>query len=129
MSSFHLAKEVLRFFRDRFISEVDASAIVMDLLHWDIIDEGDKKEISIALNPVQQRKILHLCLMKKCTNDALKTACDVMIGVAGNPKMVALGADMKKKLEAGKCCVCVCVHSCECVLMATHVICHFVFIQ
>ena len=28
----------------------------------------------------------------------------MMIGVAGNPKMAALGADLQKELEAGKRC-------------------------
>ena len=84
---------------------MDSSAIVIDLFHNGIIDEGDKKEISIVFNPTEKNKILYLHLTKKCTNDALKTICDVMIGVAGNPKMAALGADMKKRLEAGKYCV------------------------
>ncbi len=84
---------------------MDSSAIVIDLFYKDIIDEGDQKEISTVRNPTEKNKILHLHLMKKCTNDALKTVCDVMIGVAGNPKMAALGTDMKKRLEAGKCCV------------------------
>ena len=84
---------------------MDANAIVMKLLHNNIIDEGDQREISVLHNPNEKNEILHLRLMKKCTNDALKTVCDVMIGVAGNPKMAALGADMKKRLEAGKYCV------------------------
>ena len=84
---------------------MDSSAIVIDLFYKGIIDEGNQKEISTVLNPTEKNKILHLHLMKKCTNDALKTVCDVMIGVAGNPKMAALGTDMKKRLEAGKCCV------------------------
>ena len=84
---------------------MDANAIVMKLLHNDIIDEGDQREISVVHNPNEKNEILHLRLMKKCTNDALKTVCDVMIGVAGNPKMAALGADMQKRLEAGKYCV------------------------
>ena len=84
---------------------MDANAIVMKLLHNNIIDEGDQREISVLHNPNEKNEILHLRLTKKCTNDALKTVCDVMIGVAGNPKMAALGADMKKRLEAGKYCV------------------------
>ena len=38
--------------------------------------------------------------MKKCTNDALRIICDVMIGLAGYPKMAALGAaDMQQRLD------------------------------
>ena len=84
---------------------MDANAIVMKLLHNDIIDEGDQKEVSNVSNPIEQNEILHLCLKKKCTNNTLKTVCDAMIGVAGNPKMAALGTDMQKRLEAGKYCV------------------------
>ena len=82
---------------------MDANAIVMTLLHKGIIHEGDQKDVSIVSNPIEQNEILHLRLKKKCTNDALKTVCDVMIGVAGNPKMAALGADMQKRLETGNC--------------------------
>ena len=84
---------------------MDANAIVMKLLHKGIIHEGDRKEVSNVSNPIEQNEILHLCLKKKCTNDALKTVCDAMIGVVGNPKMATLGADMKKRLEGGKYCV------------------------
>ena len=80
---------------------MDANAIVMKLLHNNIIDDGDQREISVLHNSNEKNEILHLRLMKKCSNDALKTVCDVMIGVAGNPKMAALGADMQKRLEAG----------------------------
>ena len=44
-------------------------------------------------------------------NDALRIVCDVMIGVASNPKMAALGADMQKRLETGKYYVCACIHA------------------
>ena len=84
---------------------MDANAIVMTLLHNGIINEGDQREVSIVFNPIEKNKILHLCLRNRCTNDALKMVCDVMIGVAGNPKMAALGTDMQRRLETGKCSV------------------------
>ena len=105
--SFLLAEEVLLYFRDQFISEVDTDTVVMELLHRSIIDEGDRREISGVHNPKVKNGILHEHLKKKCTIDALRTVCDVMIGVAGNPKMAALGNDMKKRLESGNgACAC-----------------------
>ena len=86
---------------------MDANAIVMELLHRSIIDGGDQREISAVHNPVVKNGILHEHLKKKCTNDALRTVCDVMIGVAGNPRMAALGNDMKRRLETGNG-VCTC---------------------
>ena len=80
--SSHLAEIVLFIFRDRFISEMDTTAIDMELLHRGNIDKGDQRRIEMKLNPDRKNQILHKCLMKKCTNDALKTVCDVIIGVA-----------------------------------------------
>ena len=85
---------------------MDANAIVMELLHRSIIDGGDENKIAGAPDPKVKNAILHECLKKKCTNDALRNVCDVMIGVAGNPKMAALGNDMKKRLEKGKWDMC-----------------------
>ena len=84
---------------------MDTKAIDMELLRRGIIDKGDQRGIEIELNPDRKNQILHACLMKKCTDDALKIVCDVIIGVAGNPRMKALGKDMMKRLETGKWCV------------------------
>ena len=93
---------------------MDTSTVVMELLHRDVIDEGDQKRIAMEHNPNTRNQILYACLMKKCTNDALKTVCDVMIGVPGNPKMAALGYVMKNRLEMGKwsACISVCRQPC-----------------
>ena len=88
---------------------MDANTVVIELLHRGIVDEGDQKEMSGVHNPKMQNEILHERLKKKCTNDALRTVCDVMIGVAGNPRMAALGNDMKRRLETGNG-MCMCVH-------------------
>ena len=109
---FHTAKQVLDQFRDQFIEDMDANSVVMELLHEGIIHEGDRREISKVHNPQEQNAILHLYLKKKCTNIALKTVCDLVIRVDGNPKMTALGKAMKERLEAGKWCVCMCVCAC-----------------
>ena len=81
---------------------MDTNAIDMELLHRGIIDKCDQREIMMELNLHRKNQMLRECLMKKCTNDELKTVCDVIIGVAGNPRMTALGKDMMKTLEASK---------------------------
>ena len=90
---------------------MDAEAVVGDLLHNNIIDEGDKRNITSARNPTRQNQELHLCLRRKCTLDALMTVCDIMTAVRGNPNMLALGEAIKRRLETGMCAyVCMCVY-------------------
>ena len=92
---------------------MDAEAVVGDLLHNNIIDEGDERDITSARNPTRQNEKLHLCLRRKCTLGALMTVCDIMAAVKGNAKMLALGEVMKRRLETGTClCVCMHVHAC-----------------
>ena len=91
---------------------MDAEAVVGDLLHNNIINEGDKREITSTRNPRLQNQELHLCLRRKCTPDALMTVCDIMTAVGGNPNMLALAETMKRRLETGVCmhaCVCACI--------------------
>ena len=101
---------------------MDTSAIDLELLHRGIIDEDDQSKIAFEQNPNRKNQMLHACLMRKCTDNALKIVCDVIIGVAGIPRMKDLGKDMMKRLEAGKWCVsvffiCVCTHSQLCYLL------------
>ena len=104
---------------------MDTSAIDLELLHRGIINEGDQSKIAIEQDPNRKNQMLHACLMKKCTDDALKTVCDMIIGVAGNPKMTALGEDMMRRLEAGKWCVCL-FSSYAYALTASYATCYFV---
>ena len=80
---------------------MDAEAVVGDLLHNNIIDEGDKRDITSTKNPRRQNQELHLSLRRKCTLDALMTVCDIMTAVRGNPNMLALGEAIKRRLETG----------------------------
>ena len=93
--------------RDQFIEDMDAKTVVMELLDRGVIDEGIKNGIFKEDSTRLQNAILHDGLKKRCTEDALKAVCDVIIGVAGNPRMKALGKTMKERLVAGKYCVCV----------------------
>ena len=56
-----------------------------------------------------QNEILHRVLKKKCTDEAFKVACDVIIKAdPTNAVMVQLAEDMKRNLESytGKWCIC-----------------------
>ena len=105
--SFHAAELVLNEYRDRFISEMDANALFRDLFHHGIISDGDQACIAKANGRTQQNTILHACLLRTCTNEALLRACGIIVSVQGNPKMSVLGDDMRKRLESG-----VCAHAC-----------------
>ena len=95
---------------------MDSDVVVLDLLHYDIITEGDQRTITTTMDRTQQNKFLHLYL-KKCTEDTFDLVCDIISGVKGNLKMSALGASMKWSLQKGNC-VHVCMHACVC--LCTH---------
>ena len=80
---------------------MDASTIALDLFHFGIIPDGVQKSIMKCFGSRQQNSILHNCLLRTCTNEALMRACDIITSVQGNPKMFALGKDMQRRLEAG----------------------------
>ena len=98
---------------------MDSNAVVLDLLHYNIITEGDQKTLTMTMDRTQQNKFLHLYL-RKCTEDAFRCVCDIISDVKGNPKMSALGATMKQSLQKGNC-VHVCMYSCMCVSVYTFV--------
>ena len=100
-------------YRDRFLSEMDANAVFRELFHHSIISHGDQERIAKEDSPRQQNVILHACLMRTCTDEALMRFCDIIIAVQSNPKMSTLGKDMRRSLESG---VCEPVHVCPCVL-------------
>ena len=106
---FHAARQVLGDFRDQFIADVEASSVVWDLLHKDIIPRGVQERISKTDEPKQQNEILHDWLQRTCTEEALMEVCDIIVAVKGHPKMRALGEAMKRRLHSGMCVVCWCV--------------------
>ena len=94
---------------------MDSNAVVLDLLHYNIITEGDQKTITMTIDRTQQNKFLHLYL-RKCTDDAFRLVCNIISNVKGNPKMSALGTAMERSLQKGNC-LCVCECACMCVHM------------
>ena len=125
------AERVLDHFRDRFIAEMDANAIVMELRYRGLISNGDQRTITQESDPSRQNQILHARLMMKCTVRALQDVCDIITAVKGNPRMRSMGQDMKTELEKGLCYVgFYTVHAFvfECVKVCTYV-CMYVCIQ
>ena len=98
-------------YRDRFISEMDANTVINEFLYKGIIGGGIQQNISRTDCPKQQNEILHACLLRTCTDEALMTACGIIIAVQGNPRMATLGKDMQRSLESGVC-ACACVSMC-----------------
>ena len=100
---FCVAEELLVQFRDQFIRSMDADAVVYDLECEGIISNGDLTKITTTPDTTIQNKILHACLKQKCDKDALTRVCDMIVTVQGNPKMAALGREMKCQLHKGMC--------------------------
>ena len=108
------AEEILNEYRDRFILEMDASSVALDLFHHSIIPDGVLESIANAHGQRHRNSILHMHLLRTCTNEALMTACGVITSVHGNPKMSALGKDMQRRLESGVCVLCLLCVVCVC---------------
>ena len=104
------AQQVLDHHRDRFIREVDAASILLELEYQGIISDSVRQEITTASGRVVKNQTLHAHLVRTCTKEALLAVSEVMIAVEGNPIMKTLGEEMKKALT-GKCCVCSCIHT------------------
>ena len=131
---FCVAEELLVQFRDQFIRSMDADAVVYDLECEGIISNGDLTKITTTPDTTIQNKILHACLKQKCDKDALTRVCDMIVTVQGNPKMAALGREMKCQLHKGKCsgvssacvCKCICTYIQVCVWLHTYTYCIYI---
>ena len=62
------AEEILNDYRDRFILEMDASSIALDLLHHGIIPDSVLETTAKADGPRHHNSILYDCLLRACTN-------------------------------------------------------------
>ena len=98
---FHEAVQVLNDFRDQFIEEMDANAVILELFHGGFISEGDKNKLTQFDEPRQCNQFLHWTLVQKCTKESFEAVCSIITGVKGNPKMTVLGKSMKSRLEKG----------------------------
>ena len=108
-TSLHAARQVLGDFRDQFIADMDANTVVWELLYKDIIPRGVQERISRTDEPKQQNEILHDCLQRTCTKEALMDVCNIIVTVKGHPKMHQLGEAMKSRLCTQVNVLCACV--------------------
>ena len=83
------AEQVLEDFREWFINDMEAKKVVLKLVHKCVISNGDEKTIASIEDRTLQNQTLHKYLKEKCTYETLKTACDAIMAVKGNPKMKA----------------------------------------
>ena len=101
------AEGILDLFRDQFLKDVDAKAVVGELKQKGIVPQSCQEKVAKADGYRQRNEILHDCLKRTCTKEALIKACDIIIELAeggeeNNPKMRKVGEDMKMKLGTGK---------------------------
>ena len=89
-------EQVLNTFRQRFIADVDADAIVYELAHQGIISDADLEELTATKGAKQKNQFLYRCLMKKNTKVSLLKVCSIMIEEEGNPRMKQFGRDLEK---------------------------------
>lgn len=80
---------------------MDANTVVHEFAYQNIIPDGIETRVLAAMSARQQNEILHNYLLKTSTNESFLTTCDIIIEVQGNPRMRALGEEMKKELETG----------------------------
>ena len=102
---FHAAAAVLDHFWEQFNDDMDAKAVVRELVQKRIIPQAVQVEVSRETSPKQQNQILHAGLKKSCTKETLLRACDIIIAVEDNSRMRALGAAMKRQLQPSNECL------------------------
>ena len=80
-----------------------ASTVVHELAYQGIIPDDIKARVLTTMSARQQNDILHNHLLETSTSESFLTTCDIIIQIQGNPRMRALGEEMKKELETGNC--------------------------
>ena len=82
---------------------MDASSVVHELAYQHIIPDGIKARVLATMSARQQNEILHNYLLETSTSESFLTTCGIIIKFKGNPRMRALGKEMKKELGTGNC--------------------------
>ena len=82
---------------------METNEVVRKLEHQGIISQGVLETITKTSSRKQRNEILFGCLEQTGTKEALIRFCSIVMEVEGNPKMKALGTDMKNRLETCQC--------------------------
>ena len=85
-------------FRERFLNYVNSHSIVSRLVIKEVIPEAVAFDIMCCSNTGGNGN-LFLFLKYNADPDSISKLCDVMVGLAGYPKMNELGIDMKEELD------------------------------
>ena len=81
--------DLLTTHRQRFINEMDASAVILEFVNLGLCSNGDQVEIKRISNPVVANQQLHYVLCRKATAKYLYEAMLHVAGLKGEPKMQA----------------------------------------
>ena len=95
-SSIDTVEQVLDVFRQRFIADIDADAIVYELAHQGIISDADLENLRTIKGAKQKNQFLFHCLMKKNTKVSLLKVCSIMIEEEATPKMKQFGRELEQ---------------------------------
>ena len=109
---------IIEKYKDRFLSYIDACAIVTRLEIEEVIPDTVSHKIQQSA-PSVANEVLFLHLRSHSSLETLHKLCDVMIGMSGYPKMNKLGRLMKEDLTTVSCVA-------ESSKHTSHVQCHFV---
>ena len=85
-------------FKNRFLNSVDSRAIVLRLEIDKVISKDVAHNISRCATDTGNEK-LFLHLRNYANPDSISKLCDVMMGIAGYPRMSGLGRAMKEELD------------------------------
>ena len=99
VSPFHAVEQVLDQFQDRFFHEVDTASIILDLVHWSIIDGGDVEAIMREDDQNLKNEILYHSLKNMLKRGRCRGGYICWSNTVGSYHPVCV-------------CVCVCVRVC-----------------
>lgn len=100
--------DVLAHFRDNFLEDMDAKAIVYELHHHGFIRESDMMSIIRSSSKFDQNCILYEVLKHECDEDAFTEVCNLMCRKRLH-RMESLANKMRMMLERKYCLH---VHAC-----------------
>ena len=97
-----MSATIIEKYKDRFLSYIDARAIVTRLEIDEVIPDTVSHKIQQSA-PSVANEVLFLHLRSHSSLETLHKLCDVMIGMSGYPKMNKLGRLMKDDLTTVSC--------------------------
>ena len=121
-----IIEELLRKYQSKFISVVDAHAIVDELCEEKIIDEDLAERVRKETTKDAASSMIYQHLVRQADGGHLDRVCTLMMAKESFPRMRKWAEKMRSELRTCEwslevCCVCVCVCMCVCVHACVHV--------